>query len=329
MSAQSSPQTSKPSLASFRYREKTLASANIEIDEITRYQLPPDLYNMVEEMVNFSNTVPANTPMAERYIARHEAHRVATQDQSLAGSLLIRANTIAGLALEFSSLPESRWTDAIKQGLAALFSDTNFAYMQDAPWNATEHPLPTATGLTLPKPDFAVGYRATAPKIGNVATVSVWSRAFIATMEEKAGLYLVSHVANSQAMVLYPFFAFEAKSALGASFGAANQLSISLSYALGRMRQLRTDATGHSIADRLYLFGAISSGPFWNVYVAYEADTSAANIKCVLVRIWLGDIMDPHAALEFVWIIERIRQWAVSGLKPILTGWLESLRLPA
>ena len=63
MSAQSSPQTSKPSLASFRYREKTLASANIEIDEITRYQLPPDLYNMVEEMVNFSNTVPANTPM--------------------------------------------------------------------------------------------------------------------------------------------------------------------------------------------------------------------------------------------------------------------------
>ena len=118
-------------------------------------------------------------------------------------------------------------------------------------------------------------------------------------MEEKAGLYLVSHVANSalpsaskgtaradcvhiigQAMVLYPFFAFEAKSALGASFGAANQLSISLSYALGRMRQLRTDATGHSIADRLYLFGAISSGPFWNVYVAYEADTSAANIKC-------------------------------------------------
>lgn len=66
---------------------------------------------------------------AERYIARHEAHRVATQDQSLAGSLLIRANTIAGLALEFSSLPESRWTDAIKQGLAALFSDTNFAYM--------------------------------------------------------------------------------------------------------------------------------------------------------------------------------------------------------
>ena len=80
--------------------------------------------------------------------------------------------------------------------------------------------------------------------------------------------------------MLYPFFAFEAKSALGGSFGAANQLSISLSYALGRIRQLRTDATGDPITDRLYLFGAISSGPFWNVYIAYEADTSATDMEC-------------------------------------------------
>ena len=80
--------------------------------------------------------------------------------------------------------------------------------------------------------------------------------------------------------MLYPFFAFEAKSVLGASFGAANQLSISLSYAIGRIRQLRTDATDDAITDRLYLFGTISLGSFYNVYIAYEADTSATNMEC-------------------------------------------------
>ena len=129
------------------------------------------------------------------------------------------------------------------------------------------------------------------------------------------------------------------------SFGAANQLSISLSYALGRIRQLRTDA-GAITDEKLYLFGAISSGSLWNVYIAYEANPSAVNMQSVghvhlkylklivnrlgclqvLVKIWYGDVTDPHAALEFVWIVERIRQWALLHLKAILTGWLEVLR---
>ena len=45
------------------------------------------------------------------------------------------------------------------------FTKSSAFSRQDATWNATEHPLPTAGGLTWPKPDFAVGYRATAPKL--------------------------------------------------------------------------------------------------------------------------------------------------------------------
>ena len=96
--------------------------------------------------------------------------------------------------------------------------------------------------------------------VGEVATVPVWSRIFVAALEQKPGLFLISRVANSASFVdqkvplgilrgdirysTLPFFAFEAKSALGASYGAANRLSISLSDALGRIRQLRTDARG-------------------------------------------------------------------------------------
>ena len=64
MSNQSSSQISKPSLSSFRYIEETLASANIGIDEITRYQVPPDLYNMMDEMVETFGTVTTITPMS-------------------------------------------------------------------------------------------------------------------------------------------------------------------------------------------------------------------------------------------------------------------------
>ena len=71
MSVHSSSQSSKPSLASFRYRKQILAGANIEIDKIKQFQLPTDLYDMVEEMLNFSGTVPANTPMVSRPRAFH------------------------------------------------------------------------------------------------------------------------------------------------------------------------------------------------------------------------------------------------------------------
>ena len=46
----------------------------------------------------------------------------------------------------------------------------------------------------------------------------------------------------------------------------------------------------------------------------------------VLVKIWYGDVTDPHAASEFVWIVERIRQWTLIGLQPVLIGWVECLR---
>ena len=66
MSVESTSQTSKPSLSSFRFRIKTLARGDIEIDEITRHDLPAGLYETVEEMTNFSGTVPAGTPMVSK-----------------------------------------------------------------------------------------------------------------------------------------------------------------------------------------------------------------------------------------------------------------------
>ena len=75
------------------------------------------------------------------------------------------------------------------------------ALRQNAPWNATDHPLAIAASLSTPKPDFAVGYRAMDPTVGEVATIPVWSRAFVAALERKAGLYLVSRVANSASSV--------------------------------------------------------------------------------------------------------------------------------
>ena len=61
--------------------------------------------------------------------------------------------------------------------------------------------------------------------------------------------------------ILYPFFVFEAKSALKGSFAAANQLSGSLSYALGMLRQLRADAVGGAANVPLHLLEQYPRAP--------------------------------------------------------------------
>lgn len=240
--------------------------------------------------------------------------------------MLARAEAISTMALQVLSKPEARWTNVIEQGLAALLSAPEFDYMQDAPWNASPHPLPAAAFLPQPKPDFAIGFCETQPARGDVRAVPVWSKAFIGALKAKSGLYLNPHVASSQPTLLYPFFAFEAKSALGSSYAAVNQLSGSLLYALGKLRQLRADVITGTANEPLYLFGAVSAGRSWDVYVAYEVDPAESELRCALVSFWSGNIVDVGAALEFVWLIERLRQWALSGLRPVLTDWLESLR---
>ena len=69
--------------------------------------------------------------MAERYVARHERHRVAALEEplvSFAGALSRRANTIAGLALELTDRPKASWT-LINIRLAALLSEVIFDYI--------------------------------------------------------------------------------------------------------------------------------------------------------------------------------------------------------
>jgi hypothetical protein len=82
--------------------------------------------------------------------------------------------------------------------------------------------------------------------------------------------------------LLFPFFVFEIKSIVGTTFSAANQLSNSLSYALGIIRKLRADATSEPARQRLHLFGAVSSGTTWQIYIAYEADPTQPNLECVI-----------------------------------------------
>lgn len=76
---------------------------------------------------------------------------------------------------------------------------------------------------------------------------------------------------------------FEAKAATVGSFSAANQIAGSLSYALGRLHQLRSEAKAGNATESLYLFGAVSSGPLWQICVAYEIDpaTDVEEMECV------------------------------------------------
>ena len=166
---------------------------------------------------------------------------------------------------------------------------------QDAFWSASRHPLPAAVSLPKPKPDFAIGFGGTKPALADVRTVSVWSKAFFnAQKAAKAELYLIPRVASSGFLsrqvfsllrfgkdrslisqvqdLYYPFFVFEANSSLGSTYAAANQLGGSLSYALGKLRLLRADATARTYEEPLYLFGAVSAGRSWEVYIAYEID---------------------------------------------------------
>ena len=78
-----------------------------------------------------------------------------------------------------------------------------------------------------------------------------------------------------------PVFAFEAKSGLGSSNGAVNQLSGSLSHALGMLRQLRQDAAIAEDLEPLRVFGAVSVADLWSIYVAYEENANETEMRCV------------------------------------------------
>jgi len=85
-------------------------------------------------------------------------------------------------------------------------------------------------------------------------------------------------VLASQSRLIYPFFCFEAKSSIGTTYAAANQLANDLAFALGLLLQLRRDANSYisSGDDPLMVFGAASSGSIWSIYVAWEADRNTS-----------------------------------------------------
>lgn len=84
--------------------------------------------------------------------------------------------------------------------------------------------------------------------------------------------------------LLFPFFIFEIMGPDGTTFAATNKLSHSTSYALGMLRKLRSDATSDLPSERLHLFGAVSSGSIWQIYVAYEVDPAKTDMKCVSLK---------------------------------------------
>jgi hypothetical protein len=99
------------------------------------------------------------------------------------------------------------------------------------------------------------------------------------------------YVARSN--LIYPFFNFEAKSPVGSSYAAANQLANSLAFALGLLRNLRQDSEQDLLDWPLMVFGATSSGRIWEMYVAYESSATAAlDLECVS-RSW------PHSFLPY------------------------------
>ena len=151
---------------------------------------------------------------------------------------------------------------------------------------------------------FAVGFCETQPAQGDIRAVSVWSGAFIASLKAKAGLYLSPHVASSAlcpsafpmplrcaenqrtpysqvSRIYFTHFSSSKPSRRWVQATPPSILSGSLSYALGRLRQLRADVIHGTGAERLYVFGAVSAGRSWDVYVAYEVDPSESELKCV------------------------------------------------
>ncbi|CAD6568998.1 MAG: hypothetical protein CYPHOPRED_003018 [Cyphobasidiales sp. Tagirdzhanova-0007] len=120
--------SSKPSLSSFGYRMHTLAGAGISIDEIAWRQLPVDLHRKIVELLDFSETVPADTSLAEEY-SRSQAFRLAPNEKPLPRSMLARAERLSGMALAALSKPKARWTRVVDEGLVALMSDPGLEYM--------------------------------------------------------------------------------------------------------------------------------------------------------------------------------------------------------
>jgi hypothetical protein len=84
-------------------------------------------------------------------------------------------------------------------------------YRQDMIWNATPHPMASATALIAPKPDFAVGFRcsrtrtrakrarktSTTPNVAD-ADLEPFSEGFIQELIQRPGIYLKPHVNASK-----------------------------------------------------------------------------------------------------------------------------------
>lgn len=65
---------------------------------------------------------------------------------------------------------------------------------KDVPWNSGPHPL---SGLRSPKPDFAFGFKITAPLREDAGTASIWSTVYKVDLRNRSGLGLISDVAQS------------------------------------------------------------------------------------------------------------------------------------
>jgi hypothetical protein len=84
-------------------------------------------------------------------------------------------------------------------------------------WNATPHPMASATALIAPKPDFAVGFRCSrtsrrakrariTSNIPNAAAVDLepFSEAFVQDLIQRPGIYLKPHVNASKIPSAFP-----------------------------------------------------------------------------------------------------------------------------
>ena len=99
---------------------------------------------------------------------------------------------------------------------------------------------------------------------------------FIYNITEFSASFIL--VLASQSRLIYPFFCFEAKSSIGTTYAAANQLANDLAFALGLLIQLRRDANAYIAGgdDPLMVFGAASSGSILSIYLAWEADRNTS-----------------------------------------------------
>lgn len=335
--------SSKASLSTLTYRLKTLRPAGIYIDANAWDEAPEAVRQLVEVMLNFNRTIAPDTRLARISASIGQEMLIATSepDVSAARAILAKANDLAIGAHARMDRPEAKWTKTIESALESLLSDTSFEHMQDALWNAVPNPLRAADRAPTPKPDFAVGFRLEpAPRrvvprrpvapsacddpvpVGDVQ--DQFDMEFVQSLVEKPGIYLTPWVNKTHLDLIYPFFCIEAKSSIGSTYAAANQLAGSLSFALGLLWQLREMAQGEG-ASPLIAFGCASAGRLWEVYVAYEKDVAAAELQVCLCRIWMGALDSIGDCVKFLHLVQKIGLWAKVTLRAQIKQWLDVL----